>query len=400
MTMRLAMLGCIAAATFFRPDGALALEDAMHQDTKSAAPAPARPEIYAPFTLQADLATLTANERRMLGLFVDAASIMDDLFWRQAYGDKQALLRGLTDTRVRRFAEINYGPWDRLAGERPVRGRRRCEAARRAVLPARHDEGGIRARRPARARSGYTVLRRDAAGTLRVVPYHVEYADGVGQGCGAARAGRRTRRRRRAQDVPAGRARRRCARTTIAPSDLAWMDMKSNRIDVVIGPIETYEDQLFGYKAAYEAYVLVKDMEWSERLSRYAAHPAGAAARPAGAGRVQGRAAGHRLRPQRLRRASITPATATRAAKTIAINLPNDEQVQLEKGTRRLQLKNAMRAKFDKILVPIAGELIAPEQRQPRHVRRLLRERDVPRGRARPRHQEHASTARARCATR
>jgi hypothetical protein len=149
------------------------------------------------------------------------------------------------------------------------------------------------------------------------------------------------------------------------PSDLAWLDMKSNTLDVVIGPIETYEDALYGYKAAYEGYVLVKDQEWSRRLSRYAALlPALQRALPV---------------PEAYK--TETPGTdsdlnaydvvfyagdSNAGSKTIAINLPNDEQVQLQKGTRRLQLRNAMRAKFDRILVPVAQMLIAPDQR--RHV--------------------------------
>jgi len=146
---------------------------------------------------------------------------------------------------------------------------------------------------------------------------------------------------------------------------MAWLDMKDNRLDVVIGPVETYEDKLYGYKAAFEAFVLVKDLEWSKRLGRYAA-----------------------MLPELQRGLPVpdaykaeTPGTdsdlnaydviyyagdCNAGSKTIAINLPNDEQVQLEKGTRRLQLKNAMRAKFDAIMVPIAAELIVPEQR--RHV--------------------------------
>jgi hypothetical protein len=145
-------------------------------------------------------------------------------------------------------------------------------------------------------------------------------------------------------------------------SDIAWMDMKDNPIDVVIGPIETYEDRLFGYKAAHEAYVLIKDMEWSERLSRFAALlPSLQRALPVDA---------------RYRRESPGTASdlnaydvvyyaghANAGSKTIAINLPNDESVQLQKGTRRLQLKNAMRAKFDRIMMPIAEQLIAEDQR-------------------------------------
>jgi hypothetical protein len=137
--------------------------------------------------------------------------------------------------------------------------------------------------------------------------------------------------------------------------------MKTNPIDVVIGPIETYEDQLFGYRAAFEAYVLIKDLKWSEKLAKFAAYlpelqkglPVKKSYKPKMSGSDSEinaydviYYAGH----------------SNAGGKTIAINLPNDEEVQLKKGTRRLQLKNAMKAKFDHILIPIAAQLIAPEQ--------------------------------------
>ncbi len=140
------------------------------------------------------------------------------------------------------------------------------------------------------------------------------------------------------------------------------MDMKDNPIDVVIGPIETYEDQLYGYKAGHEGYVLIKDMEWSGRLARFAALLPSL----------------QRGLPVEARYKAETPGTdsdlnaydvvyyagdANAGSKTIAINLPNDEQVQLAKGTRRLQLKNAMQAKFDRIMVPLAEQLITEDQR-------------------------------------
>ena len=133
------------------------------------------------------------------------------------------------------------------------------------------------------------------------------------------------------------------------PSDFAWMSMKTNPIDVVIGPIETYEDQLFGYRAAFEAYVLIKDLKWSEKLAKFAAYlpelqkglPVKKSYKPKMSGSDSEinaydviYYAGH----------------SNAGGKTIAINLPNDEEVQLKKGTRRLQLKNAMKAKFDHIL--------------------------------------------------
>ena len=146
------------------------------------------------------------------------------------------------------------------------------------------------------------------------------------------------------------------------PSDLAWMDMTDNDIDVVIGPIENYEDQLYGYKTAFEAYVLVKDKAWSERLAKYAQFlPILQQGLPV-AEKYKAEMPGANAQLNAYD-AIYYAGHSNAGSKTIAINLPNDETVQLEKGTRRLQLKNAMQAKFDKILVPIAKELIVPEQR-------------------------------------
>jgi hypothetical protein len=143
---------------------------------------------------------------------------------------------------------------------------------------------------------------------------------------------------------------------------MAWMDMKDNRFDMVIGPIETYEDQLFGAKASFTAYVLIKDMDWSKRLAHYAELLPGLqrGLPVADAYKRETPGADAQLNAYDV---VYYAGDCNAGSKTIAINLPNDEQVQLAKGTRRLQLKNAMRAKFDRILVPIADELIAEDQR-------------------------------------
>ncbi len=326
---------------------------------------PARPQIYAPVTLTSDLSGLSAKERTMLSLFIDAAAVMDDLFWQQAYpGDRKALLEGLKDPSVRRFAEVNYGPWDRLEGNAPFVPGAGAKPPGAGFYPLDMNKEEFERANLERSRSEYTVLRRDSKGALTVVPYSVEWREPLGRVAAllersaalAEDAGLRQYLELRSKAL---------LTDDYRASDMAWLDMKDNRIDVVIGPIETYEDKLFGYKAAFEAYVLVKDLEWSKRLARYAA-----------------------MLPDLQRGLPVpdaykaeTPGTdsdlnaydvvyyagdCNAGSKTIAINLPNDEQVQLAKGTRRLQLKNAMRAKFDAIMVPIAGELIAPEQR--RHV--------------------------------
>jgi hypothetical protein len=146
-------------------------------------------------------------------------------------------------------------------------------------------------------------------------------------------------------------------------SDMYWMDVKDNEIDVVIGPIETYLDRLFGYRAAYESYVLVKDLEWSERLGRFAGFlPVLQEGLPvADAYKQESPGTNADLNAYDV---VYYAGHSNAGSKTIAINLPNDEQVQLEKGSRRLQLKNAMQAKYVKILEPIADVLIDESQRK------------------------------------
>ena len=322
---------------------------------------PVRPAIYAPFRLTADLSSLSPEERRMLGLFIDAAQIMDGLFWKQAYGDRDQLLNGIEDLQTRQFAIINYGPWDRLEDNRPfVPGVGAKPEGAAFYPPDMSREEFERAQLPGKDNL-YTFITRDPNGALALLPYGFRFAAELRQAATlltqaaalAPQPGLRNYLDLRANALTSDDYR---------ASDMAWLDMKDNRIDLVIGPIETYEDRLFGYKAAYEAYVLVKDMAWSKRLARYAAMlpdlqrglPVPAAYKTEAAGSDSDLNAYDVI---------YYAGDCNAGSKTIAINLPNDEQVQLAKGTRRLQLKNAMRAKFEKILVPIAAELIAEDQR-------------------------------------
>ncbi|MEE1189995.1 MAG: Zn-dependent hydrolase, partial [Bacteroidales bacterium] len=144
-------------------------------------------------------------------------------------------------------------------------------------------------------------------------------------------------------------------------SDMAWMDMKQSRLDFVVGPIENYEDRLFGRKAAYEAFVLVKDEEESAKLAKFTAMlpelQKGLPCDEKFKQEVPGTESDLNVYD-----AIYYAGDCNSGSKTIAINLPNDEKVQLAKGARRLQLKNAMQAKFDKILQPIANNVMSKEQ--------------------------------------
>jgi len=322
-----------------------------------------RPDIYADFALTADLSHFTDNQREMIKVLIEASEIMDDLYWRQAYGDNyEQWLATVGIDEARRFAELNYGPWDRLADEAPfIEGVGAKPLGANFYPPDMSKEEFDEVYLP--GKNGlYSLIRRDDAGKLMLVPYHVAYAAELKHTAGLLRQAAGL-----AEDQAFATYLKLRAAALISDdfqtSDLFWMDVKNNEIDVVIGPIETYEDRLFGYRAAYEAYVLIKDMEWSDRLSRFAM-----------------------FLPELQEGLPVpdeykweTPGTdsdlnaydvvyyaghSNAGSKTIAINLPNDEQVQLEKGTRRLQLKNAMQAKFEKILEPIAEELIDESQRQ------------------------------------
>jgi hypothetical protein len=323
---------------------------------------------YTTVRLTSDLGILTANERQMIPLLIDAARLMDEIYWRQAYGNRDSLLQSLRDADVRRYAEINYGPWDRLSNNKPFVEGIGPKPPGAGFYP--HDltkeefetAAGKSPSAGRMLRSQYTMVQRDSAGSLKAVPYHEAFA-------GQIRPAVAKLRQAAALAEDPGLHRYLELRATALetdeyqPSDLAWLDMKNNTIDLVIGPIETYEDQLFGSKASNEAFVLVKDKEWSGRLARYAAML------PSLQSELPVPPAYKRERPGsdsdlNAYDALYYAGDANAGSKTIAINLPNDEEVQLRKGTRRLQLKNAMRAKFDKILMPIAAEVIADDQQR------------------------------------
>ena len=323
---------------------------------------------YTPVRLTADLSRLSERERRMIPLLIEAAEEMDTIFWQQVYPARDSLLAALRDSATRKYVLLNYGPWDRLddnAAFVPGIGPRPEGAAFYPADMSKEEFESAAKAAPgggAALRSLYTVVRRDSSGGLVAVPYREAFAHA------SRRAAAKLREAAGLADDPGLRKyldlRARALETDeYRPSDLAWMDMKRNAVDIVIGPIETYDDGLFGYKAAHEAYVLVKDREWSQRLARYAKL-------------LPGLQRGLPV-PEAYKRekpgtdsdlnaydAVYYTGQANAGSKTIAINLPNDEQVQLKKGTRRLQLKNAMRAKFDKILVPIGEELIADDQQE------------------------------------
>lgn len=318
---------------------------------------------FTPVELNSDLLNnLSDNQKQLLSYLFDAAALVDEVFWEQSFGDKESLMNAVSDDAERMFLKINYGPWERLNGNEPFLSDFAPKPPGAQFYPSdmtkeEFDNFGDE------NKSGlYTVIRRDENGNLITIPYNVQYAEKVSQISEllkkaselAEDSGFKKYLELRSQAI---------LTDEYLSSDLAWMDMKTNDIDVVIGPIENYEDGLYGYKTAYECYVLLKDKEWSDKLDRFASLlPKLQLALPV---------------PELYKQevpgsdsdlgaydAIFYAGDCNAGSKTIAINLPNDERVHIEKGSRKLQLKNSMKYKFEKILVPISEIVIAEDQRQ------------------------------------
>ena len=324
---------------------------------------PSRLNIYHPVELKSDLSHLSDNQKTMVSLLIDAAEIMDDLFWKQSFfGDKATFLNSFNNENIRHFAAINYGPWDRLNGDAPFLSGYDAKSHGAEFYPHTVDKATLASANISDKTSLYTLIKENEAGKLVSVPYSVAYKQSLSRAADILRKAATFADNQAFAEYLTLRAEA-LVTDEYFESDMAWMDMKTNPIELVLGPIETYEDQLFGYKAAFEAYVLIKDLAWSEKLAKYAAFLPEL---------QQGLPVAEEYKAQMpgsdadLNAYDVVyyAGHSNAGSKTIAINLPNDERVQLEKGTRRLQLKNAMQAKFDHILMPIAQTLIVPEQRQ------------------------------------
>jgi len=317
---------------------------------------------YKTVTLTSDLSELTENEKKMLPFLFEAATIMDEIFWTQAYGKQDSLLSALEDSALRAYVKINYGPWDRLNGNEPFIEGIGPKPLGANFYPEDMDEEEFKKFDAKNKESLYTLIRRNDEGELVSLPYHEAFKEKNEKAVELIKKAAALAEDEGLKNYLELRAEALLTDDYLA-SDMAWMDMKTNTIDFVVGPIENYEDRLYGYKAAHEAFILIKDQEWSQRLLKYA-----------------------EMLPELQKGLPVDdiykkekPGTnsdlgaydvifyagdCNAGSKTIAINLPNDERVQLEKGSRRLQLKNAMRAKFDQILMPISEVLIAEDQRQ------------------------------------
>lgn len=357
------ILTCILAAGFIAGCGPKkeAVGEKSRQDSTSRSVKDKLSD-YQEFTLTTDLTRLSESDRKMLPHLMDAAMVMDTLFWLQAYGLPDTFLNRIKDDSERRFAQIQYGPWDRLDDNKPFMAGVGNKPDGARFYPTDMTKEEFEKWDDKNKSSLYSIIQRDSAGKLQSVPYHVYYKAWLERASAHVVKAAELAQDKGLKNYLFARAKS-LLTDEYYTSDMLWMSMKTNQIDFVIGPIETYEDHIFGYKASYEAYVLVKDMEWSKKLEKFAAFLPEL---------QQGLPVDPKFKAEKAGTDADLNAydvvyyagDCNSGSKTIAINLPNDEKVQLKKGTRRLQLKNTMDAKFKAILEPIAGVLIDSSQRK------------------------------------
>ena len=302
---------------------------------------------------------LSDNDKKIVAIFREAADIVDGLFWKQTFGDK-AQMEALTDENEKAYAMINYGPWDHLDdnkpfvegwGEKPLGCQYYPQDMTAAEFEAFDDPNKL---------SLYTVVRRDENGALKCVWYRDEYKEELDKVCALLEQAIELTENEGMKNYLTERVKAFRTDDYLA-SDMAWMDMKDCNMDLVIGPIENYDDKLNEAKAAYECFILLMDEKRSANLAKF----------------VGLLPELQKMLPCAPEYKTFVPGTSSdlnvydaiyyagdcnAGSKTIAINLPNDERVHAAKGTRRHQLYNSMMAKFDKIMMPIGEVLMAPEQ--------------------------------------
>lgn len=353
------LLALAACTTNQNPPNELTTENA---DETMQNTVKARPEIYAKVPLTTDLSVLSENQKQVLALLIDAANVMNEVFWLQSFPQSVNYdLSGLTEEE-KEFYTINYGPWDRLDGNLPFIKNIGAKPDGAGFYPQDMTKEEFEQWDSQDKTNQYTVIQRNSDGSLAAIPYHKAYATQHQKAANLLNQAALLTQNSQLKNYLELRAKA-LLTDVYNPSDEAWLKMSDNVLDIIIGPIENYEDKLFGYKTAHEAYVLVKDVAWSQRLEKYVAYlpelqknlpcePQYKAEKPGTDAQLNAYDV------------VFYAGDCNAGSKTIAVNLPNDEVLQQTIGTRRSQLKNAMQAKFDKILVPIANELIVEEQRK------------------------------------
>jgi hypothetical protein len=332
----------------------------------------ARIRRFAPTILTADTSGLSPNDRQALIKIIAAAKLYDPLYLRQIWSGNEALLKKLQadNTPLGRerlhYFMINKGPWSQLDGNEPFIEGVPSRPPYANFYPADMTKDEFNAwlatlspEEKEKATGYFYVIRRDANGKLKSVPYSEEYREFLEPAAKLLREAAALTTNNTLRDFLNKRAAA-FASNDYYDSDVAWMDLDAP-IDVTIGPYETYEDELFGYKAGFEAYVTLRDAAESAKLVKFSQYlqeiedhlPIDAKYRNPKLGAAS---------PMRVVNEVFGSGEGNSGVQTAAFNLPNDERVVKEKGSKRIMLKNVQDAKFNKVLIPISRVVLDPKQ--------------------------------------
>jgi hypothetical protein len=329
---------------------------------------------YAPVDLTADVAALPANERQALASLLEAAKVMDSLFLRQVWGGNETMLLDLlhdsSDSGRARlhYFMINKGAWSRLdhneifvagAPPKPEQGNFYPAGATKAEI-----EAWIKTLPEAERKTAtgfFTTIRRAPNGAFTAVPYSTEYQ---GELALVAARLREAAALTRQPTLKAFLEKRAAALISndYYDSDVAWMELDAS-IEPTIGPYEVYEDEWFNYKAAFEAFITLRDDEETKKLERFSAELQGIEDNLPIDARYRNPKLGG-MAPIRVVNTVFSSGDANRGVQTAAYNLPNDERVVAEKGSKRVMLKNNQEAKFKMVLVPISKVALSSKDQQ------------------------------------
>jgi hypothetical protein len=330
---------------------------------------------FAPTTLTANTVQLSAGDRKALSKIIEAARLLDPLFLRQAWSGNDELHQKLeADKSVAgrqrlHYFLINDGPWSRLDENEPfIEGVPPQKPPQANFYPDDITKGefnswlaGLPDSEKEKATGYFYTIRRDASGKLMSVPYNEEYREFLEPAAKLLREAAALATNQTLKDFLSKRADAFNSNDYYA-SDVAWMDLKGP-IDVTIGPYETYEDELFGYKAAFEAYVTLTDAAESAKLQKFSRHLQELENNLPMEGRYRNPKLGA-ASPMRVVNEVFASGEGNNGVQTAAFNLPNDERVVKEKGSARIMLKNVQDAKFNKVLIPITRVVLTTAQQR------------------------------------
>ncbi|RUT77850.1 Zn-dependent hydrolase [Ancylomarina longa] len=319
---------------------------------------------YAEVKLSADLSKLSPQQIKLFAQLVEAANAIDEIYWRQAYGVKAYLLNDISDPDMKKYAMINYGPWDRLDGFTPFTDDFPPRPLGVGFFPRDFNQEEFFALKNDAKFSPYTMITRDANDKLNVVPYHIEFADELKEAAKHLKAAAMLTKSnefkayllQRAEDL---------LNDNFDKSDQLWMDLKDVDLDFIAGPIVNTEDHLIWTKYSYGAMILLKNKEWTKNVEKYSL------LLPFLQKNLPVSDEFKQESPENSADIIIydvlyNSGYCNAGNKLIGLNLPIGDNL-IKCGTRKLHFKNVMQAKFEQILTPITNIVI--EEKQKKHVK-------------------------------